>query len=243
MQSLKTLTKKIANMAGYELVRSEAHNANLKDYNPYSRLPAENRKVVDLDLVSSIASTIPGMISKQSGELIYTLCYFQKEKGDVAEIGSWQGRSASFLARATHESGNGNFYAIDHFKGNPGREHYYVVEKDDLSDLKQGFVNNLARTELADKHTLLDMPNDEAVKVLADKKLRMLFIDGDHSKEGVQKDVNLFFPLLIDGALVVFDDYSKRFTGMMEVVDDIMKQGKASKVMTYPNSLVIEYRK
>jgi len=75
--------------------------------------------VVDLDYVTVVGISVPGMTTKQSGQNLYSLSYFQEEKGDVVEIGTWQGRSASFLARATHESGNGDFFAIDHFQGSP----------------------------------------------------------------------------------------------------------------------------
>lgn len=242
MSALKSVAKKLINKTGYELVKIDAKGVR-KAYNPYSSLPAMKDKVVDLESVTEIAATIPGMISAQSGQIAYTLCYFQAELGDVVEIGSWQGRSGSFLARATYESGNGQCYAIDHFKGNPGREHYYVVEKEDLSDLRDGFVSNIKRVGLGDKLNLLDMPNDQAADVLADKKIRFLLIDGDHTKEGVQKDVDLFFPLLVDGAIVLFDDYSKRFTGLMEVIDDLMARGVNSRIFTYKNSLVLKFRK
>lgn len=243
MKTAKSPIKKAISMTGYKIVKAEPDCIRRDDYTPYSPLPKAQRNIVDLETVADIAQTIPGMISRVSGQLIYTLCYFQNEGGDVVEIGSWQGRSASFLARATRESGNGAFYAIDHFKGNPGREHYYVVGKEDLSDLREGFVANVKRVGLSDCVNLLDMPNDRAREKLEGKTIRFLLIDGDHSKEGVEKDVNLFFPLLADGALVVFDDYSKRFPGLMEVVDGALSRNAGSKTLTYANTLVLKYKK
>ena len=98
---------------------------------PYSLITLRSEKIVDLEALQKIALSIPGMISSDSGRQLYSLCYFQVEEGDVVEIGSWQGRSASFLAGALENSGNGNFYAVDHFKGYVGKEHHYVIKKDD----------------------------------------------------------------------------------------------------------------
>ena len=106
------------------------------------------------------------MIGADSGRHLYSLCYFQVEEGDVVEIGSWQGRSASFLARAVENSGNGNFYAVDHCKGNVGKEPNYIIEKDDMSDLKAGFLNNIERTGLSSTVNLLDMKIEDAAMVL-----------------------------------------------------------------------------
>ena len=109
------------------------------------------------------------------------------------EVGSWQGRSTSFLARAEKNSKNGRFFAIDHFQGNIGREHYYVVGNDDRSDLKNNFLSNMDRLGLQTTVRLLDVPNDQAEKSLQEVQIRFLFIDGDHTKSGVKKDIELFF--------------------------------------------------
>jgi predicted O-methyltransferase YrrM len=239
----RKLAQKMIATTGFRVVRNQPNLSHKNNYFVYSEKSNIKKDIVDLAKIALIAETIPGMITPLSGQLIYALCSFQKEEGDVVEIGSWQGRSASFLARSTFESKNGQFYAIDHFKGNPGKEHYYIVGKEDLSDLKDGFVNNIERVGLSHATHLLDMPNEEAAEKLADKKIRFLFIDGDHSGPGVQKDIELFFPMLIDGAIVVFDDYSNRFPGLLEVIDQQLQKGQYYHCMAYPNSFVLKYKK
>jgi predicted O-methyltransferase YrrM len=195
---------------------------------------------VDLDALSAIGATIPGMIAPRSGEHLFSLCYFQQEQGDVVEIGSWQGRSTSFLARAVAESGNGGFFAIDHFRGNVGKEASYVVGHEDLSDLKGNFLANMERAGVAEAVNLLDMPNDQAAARLADRQVRFLFIDGDHTPEGVRRDVELFFPMLVDGAIVAFDDYTPRFPGVIEEANRLLREGSFSRVMTYRQTLAMK---
>lgn len=195
--------------------------------------------IVDLEQLAKISTSIPGMISPQSGQHIFTMCYLQELQGDVVEIGSWQGRSTSFLARAVQCSGNGAFYAIDHFKGNVGKENYYVVGKSDLSDLENNFLINMEMVGLLDSVKLLNMPNDQAEEKIRNIQIRFLFIDGDHTKEGVEKDIRLFFPKLLPGSIVVFDDFSTCFPGLIDAVNDLLSRQAFSRIMSYNNTLVL----
>jgi predicted O-methyltransferase YrrM len=87
---------------------------------------------------------------------------------------------------------------------------------------------------------LLYMPNDEAIKKLSDIQIRFLFIDGDHTKEGVSKDIQLFFPKMVPGSIVVFDDFSKEFPGLIEAVDHLLNEKKFSRIMSYHRTLVLQ---
>jgi predicted O-methyltransferase YrrM len=210
------------------------------DVNPCSRVAAFEH-VVDLPALERIAFTIPGMTAPQFTNHLFALCYFQTERGDVAEIGSWQGRSASFLARAVAESGNGRFFAIDHFKGNVDRHHLFVIGAADLSDLEAGFRGHMARIGLADNVDLLAMSSAEAAARIADRSLRFLFIDGDHSREGVEADLALFLPKLVPGAIVAFDDFAPvNFPGVRAAIEGLLKRTVSTRVMTYPNTLVLK---
>lgn len=194
----------------------------------------------DVDSISDISLSIPGMIEAASGKLLYSLCYVQAEQGDVVEVGSWQGRSTSFLGRAVEASGNGSLYAVDHFKGNVGKEQFYVVGKDDLSDLEESFLANMEHLNLSHVVNLLNMPNTDAAKVLSGTSIRFLFIDGDHTSRGVKRDLELFAPLLVEGAIVVFDDFSPNFPGVVERVDSFIAEKKPQRVMSYKNQIAIK---
>ncbi len=233
---MKTAVKKLFNKLGYDIHKKLEFNGS---YSPYSGIELSTKRVIDLEALARISLSIPGMITTKSGQLLYTLCYMQELKGDVVEIGSWQGRSASYLARAVENSKNGSFFAVDHFKGNVGKENYYVVNNEDLSDLKEGFLSNMKRIGLSESVNLLDMPNQQAAMELKDNKIRFLFIDGDHTKEGVEKDIELFFPNLMPGSIVVFDDFSKTFPGLIQAVDYLVEHKAISRIMSYPNTLVL----
>jgi len=233
---MKKILRKIISSFGYELTKIELDKLVTSPYNEIIK----KRKIVDIDALAQISAAIPGMITPRSGQFLYALCYMQELRGDVVEIGSWQGRSASFLARAVKNSGNGKFYAIDHFKGNVGKENLYIVEKQDLSDLKASFCKNMENIGLLDSVVLLDMSSNQAAEELKDNNIRFLFVDGDHTKEGVRKDIDLFFPKLTAGSIIVFDDFQEGFPGLVSAVDEFLEEMSFSKMMTYKNTLVLE---
>ena len=233
---MKKLIKKIANTFGIDIVRIETPTLSTTPYCQYSKV---NHKIIDIEILGKMSLTIPGMITPSAGKFLYTLCYMQDLDGDVVEIGSWQGRSSTFLARAVKESKNGDFYAIDHFAGNTGKEDLYAVDGS-MHSLKDNFNENIENFGLSDIVHLLDMVNTEAIKQIEDKTIRFLFIDGDHTKKGVQKDIQLFFPLLKKGSIVVFDDYFEGFPGLIEAVDEIFEKYTFERVFYHRHTLVIK---
>lgn len=236
MRTTKSVVSRVLGVWGLKLTR--VHRAS--GAGPYSGL-FRNRKVTDLNNLVESASLIPGMLTEEAGKGLFTLCYTQQLQGDVVEIGSWQGYSTSFLARAVAESGNGRMYAIDHFKGNAGKEDFYAVGRSDLSDLQEKFRENMQHLDLAQTVTLLPMPNREAADQLRREaaRVRFLFIDGDHSREGVQQDVDLFFPFLMKGSIVIFDDCSPSAPGVIEAVDRLLHGNGCERVFTFSNTAVV----
>lgn len=197
-------------------------------------------RITDLDELVERSSQIPGMLSREAGKFLYALCYMQSESGDVVEVGSWQGYSTSFLGQAVKDSGNGRLFAVDHFKGNPGRESFYIVKDRGLSDLKENFLRNMRDAALTDHLSLLDMPNDRAAEELSANRIRLLFIDGDHTREGVQKDIDLFFPLLVPGAVVIFDDFTDAFPGLVDALDELLEQRNFERAFAFYKTLVVK---
>lgn len=232
---MRTIVKKLLQYFGYELTKPIGFDGSLDPHSPL----LEERKITDLERLASISLSIPGMVTPESGKMLYALCAMQSISGDVVEIGSWQGRSTSFLARAVHDSGNGRFFAVDHFRGNVGKENSYVVDKNDLSDLKSNFLNNMKKLGLQSMVNLLDMSNSEAAAKFRPGQIRFLFIDGDHTAQGVSRDIELFFPNLCSGAIVVFDDFSTAFPGLLQVVNNLLISRQINQCLSYKNTLVI----
>ena len=47
---------------------------------------------------------------------------------------------------------------------------------------------------------------EEVRRILGDEKVDFLFIDGDHTYEGVKRDFEMYSPLVKEGGIVAFHD-------------------------------------
>lgn len=63
---------------------------------------------------------------------------------------------------------------------------------------------------------------ENVTKLLGEHKIDMLFIDGDHSKEGVTNDWQYYSPMVSSGGLIIFDNYSDTtWVEVKETVDQL----------------------
>jgi predicted O-methyltransferase YrrM len=197
--------------------------------------------LIDTEKMSALSESIRGMITSRAGQELFSLAYMQALRGDVLEVGSFQGRSTFFLGSAVKWSQNGELIAIDHFRGNPGKEEFYVVGSPDLSDLEAGFRTTIKRAGLEGVVRLVNQPNYLAAQEVADQSVRLLFIDGDHTSAGVSRDLELFLPKLKGQAIIVFDDYDPEvFPGLVEVVDKFLSTAGVTRAYTVGETLVVQ---
>ena len=131
-------------------------------------------------------------------------------------------------------------FAIDHFRGNLGKEKFYRVGRSDLSDLEEGFKKNIKRANLEKTVTLFNEPIINAVRHIDDHSVRFLFIDGDHTATGVSKDLELFRMKLKKKAIIAFDDYAPTFPGVVEIANRFIMTEKINKKYLIGRTLIVE---
>lgn len=181
---------------------------------------------------------IPGMVSIESAELLYSLCLMQGLRGDILEIGSWQGKSTSYLARAAKDSANGRVFAVDHFKGNVGKENMYRVGNSAATSIYDMFNKNIYSLGLDDVVAAVPLSSKAAHAQLCGRTFRFIFIDGDHTYEGVSEDIKLFSPLLQPGGIMAFDDFDSTFPGLVKAVSEWVARAKPSAIFSLRNMLI-----
>jgi predicted O-methyltransferase YrrM len=118
--------------------------------------------------------------------------------GAVVEIGSARGKSTCAMALACRHNDFGKVYAIDPHTENGWSEGYGLNTFEFLS-------RRLAEYELAPWCQVMPMTSAEAAARWA-LPIDLLFIDGDHTFQGVKQDFELFKPWLTERSLVVFHD-------------------------------------
>ncbi|MEZ5290983.1 MAG: class I SAM-dependent methyltransferase [Vicinamibacterales bacterium] len=195
-----------------------------------------------LDRLTLDLEAVPGMMTREAGPMLFALAATQALAGDIVEIGSWQGRSTIFLASGARAAANGTVYAVDHFRGNAGKEHLFRAGRDDLSDLPGRFGRNVERFGVSDRVELLAVDSASAARTLRDRdvRVRLLFIDGNHEHDAVRADVDAFRGLLLPRALVVFDDYSTSFPGVTRCVHELVAAGALAPRFQYGRCFVAE---
>ena len=116
----------------------------------------------------------------------------------AVEIGSARGKSACYVGIALKENGKGHLYAIDphtstNWNDTESVETYETMRK------------HLALLNLTDVVTIVRHHSGRAVHQVA-KPIDLLFIDGDHSYDGVKADWRSFTPYMSRFGIVVFHD-------------------------------------
>jgi tetratricopeptide (TPR) repeat protein len=132
-----------------------------------------------------------------------------KEMETIVEIGSWKGRSTEALLSGT----KGTVYAVDHFLGSKGEELQHKEAKDDV--VYNQFMDSVGHYK---NLKVLRMSSNEAVKQFADKSVDMVFIDGEHTYEGVKEDIKLWLPKA--KKIICGHDYCDAWAGVKKAVEE-----------------------
>jgi predicted O-methyltransferase YrrM len=129
----------------------------------------------------------------------------------VLEIGSYIGASACCFGAALKEAGSGKVICIDTWNNDAMTE--------GNRDTWQAFQNNTAsyKEHIVPVRGFSTDVVDKAAACV--KSLDLLFIDGDHSYEGVKADWEAYKHLLRPGSIVVFHD-SGWAEGVKRVIEE-----------------------
>ncbi len=162
-------------------------------------------------IISKLAGLFPNLRSREfrverfdfysglgdSAWLLYGLARSKKPKVCV-EIGSARGKSACFIGLALLRNGGGKLYAID--PHNP-------TDWNDTNAVDSFPIINrhLQAAGVAEFVEIIRKTSVDAAKDWK-QKIDLIFIDGDHSYEGVKRDWELFLPYLSEFGVVVFHD-------------------------------------
>ena len=114
----------------------------------------------------------------------------------VVEIGSYLGASACFLAEGIKQQ-DGKVYAVDTWTN--------LAMSEGSRDTYKNFLQNIEPL----KYWIIPLKGlsvDIAKKI--NQQIDLLFIDGDHSYQGIKADLQAWLPKVKENGIVVFHDYS-----------------------------------
>lgn len=146
----------------------------------------------------SYNNSIIGWMSGDELDFLYT----EAQKMDsIVEIGSYKGRSTLALLEAC----KGQVVAVDTWLGSPGLN-MDGTEYDTFIENTKGYDN-------------LEVCKKDSVDASEDiGEVDMVFIDGEHTYEGVKRDIEAWLPKT--KKLICGHDHDNEFTGVIQAVKE-----------------------
>jgi predicted O-methyltransferase YrrM len=153
-----------------------------------------------LERARAAADTVEGWLTAAEGELLFRLAASCPSGGTIVEIGSWKGKSTTWLAGGAGPASGIRIFAID-----PHEPYLADPQADSLRD----FRANLERLGLAALVTPI-VARSQAAALSFDRPIDVLFIDGDHEEAPFMADVALWIPKVRAGGSVALHDVRNR---------------------------------
>ena len=159
---------------------------------------------------------IEGFFSEDEGRW-YARFAASLKGGTFVEVGSWKGRSTSFIGRVCNQNRT-RLVCVDHWGGSrdslaPRYERELATE-----DVEAVFRANMR--SLGIEVEVLREPSIVAARTFGPKSVDRVFLDGSHDAASVTSDLGAWQETLVDGGSIAGHDYDHKHPDLVEAVDD-----------------------
>lgn len=144
----------------------------------------------------------PGWFNKSDINTYKKLILKIPDRGTMAEIGVWQGRSLCSIANIIIQKSL-RVYAIDNFKGSKSAAD---IVHDCDGNLRQVFKNNISSHGLSDNIKIIE-GDSQAIPIKIRRLFDLVFIDADHSPKSVCADIRTWQSKIKNGGIIAGHDY------------------------------------
>ena len=155
------------------------------------------------------------------------------QDGDIfVEVGVCLGRSLAFLAvEVINSKKNISIHGIDHWGGD--RSLWWNADMVDLLGedwaKQEGLMYNTCIKNLEPvAHVVKLLKNDsaKAASNFEDESVAFVFIDADHERDAVMRDLTAWWPKVKPGGTLGGDDYSSSWRTVIAAVDEFVEKNK-----------------
>ena len=132
------------------------------------------------------------------------LGYFLNRSGLInkgVEVGAFKG----YLSKSLLEKWEGKLYMVDVWRQLSNEEYDDISNHKNHQDAYSDTMNNISGFE--DRAFMLRMKSIYAVDLFEDESLDFVYIDANHSYEGVKEDIRIWYPKVKKGGLLLGHDY------------------------------------
>jgi hypothetical protein len=184
------------------------------------QLPEDLNEAIERAL--QLSRNVPGFLGDDEARFLALLAACTSTNGAIVEIGSYKGKSTVLLASVAANYGLEPIVAIDPHTG-PSITDPKVAPG---SSTFEEFVTALRTAKLQDHVEIHRAFSRDAAKGWK-RPIRLLWVDGDHTYQGVSKDFELFSPFLSNGAIVAMHDALHAYEGPIRVfVERILRSDR-----------------
>ena len=179
-----------------------------------------------------LSRPVDGWLTRDEEAVLFRLAAAVPREQCIVELGSWFGRSAILLGGASLKGRGAPVFAVDLFRAaGLAQEVYEARAGEAAKDFLQRFLDNMRGAGLERKVTAIRSSTAELGQKWTGPPVGLLFIDADHSYEGVSQDwagwVNRFGP----AAKVAFHDYENpAYEGVTRFVNERLAAGNLCSV-------------
>lgn len=165
--------------------------------------------------IFAFLSRFDGLMTRRELDFLILLAAAPTAAGDILEIGSFKGRSTILLALAAALAGEDRVVAVDPLEGEAVRP----SSGPGVHSVAEEFHRNLDVAGVRDRVEFHQtFASRLADRWPANRRLRLLWIDGDHTYAGAKADWDSFSRHLADRAIVAFHDVMHGFDGPTRVL-------------------------
>ncbi len=184
-----------------------------------------------LDFASRLEH-LEGMISVEEAEFLRELAR-TVEEGCIVEVGSYRGRSSVALGTGSLEGAGAAVYAIE-----PHEEFVGVLGASFGPEDRAGFYRAMLMSGCYRAVRLVNLSSEQVTPGWT-RPVGLLWIDGDHTWEGVSRDYRCWARHLAPGALVAFHDSTDPNIGPYRLIRVLVEAGEADVVQVVDRITVI----
>jgi len=171
-------------------------------------------------LIRSI-EPIEGWLSEEEAWTLHSLALRTSFDSVIVELGSWKGRSSAAFGLACQGTGK-KVYCVDTFRGSASKittTHREAAERPD--GVYPDFMANMESLGLLDGTVMPIREDHRTASRKFDKAIDLLFIDADHTMEGVSSAYHGWKDKLKPTGLIVFHDYIRAYPDTIEFVKSL----------------------
>jgi predicted O-methyltransferase YrrM len=166
---------------------------------------------------------------------------------EIVELGVFQGRTALIMAWGAAQGNGAHVTAIDPWdtEGNVYDPPFTDAQSRVWAEYRVrelGYSDRISLVQAFSADVAEEWVTSPDLIGRGGKLVGLLFVDGDHTKEGARRDIEAWAVHLAPGATIAVDDYHHPdWPGVAEAVDELVAEGVLAPVEVYHDRLAVTH--